>query len=131
MNVIDAIHTRHSYRGKYKAAPVPREDLITIMKAGLAAPSGCNKQTTSLIAIDDPEVLKKLHGVIRPGGHLRPHPENSHVKKHIKGSPTGLPFLRKQPERPRQPQLPSGLPKKMPNWRGGVLSKKEILFPGN
>ena len=66
MNVIDAIHTRHSYRGKYKAVPVPREDLITIMKAGLAAPSGCNKQTTSLIAIDDPEVLKKLHGVIHP-----------------------------------------------------------------
>ena len=66
MNVIDAIHSRHSYRGKYKAVPVPREDLITIMKAGLAAPSGGNKQTTSLIAIDDPEVLKKLHGVIHP-----------------------------------------------------------------
>ena len=66
MNVIDAIHTRHSYRGKYKAIPVPREDLITILKAGIAAPSGCNKQTTSLIAVDDPEVLKKLHGVIHP-----------------------------------------------------------------
>ena len=26
---------------------------MKIMKAGLAAPSGCNKQTTSLIAIDD------------------------------------------------------------------------------
>ena len=46
-----------------------------------------------VIAVDDPEVLKKLHGVIRPGGHLRPHPENSRVKKHIKGSPTGLPFF--------------------------------------
>ena len=66
MNVIDSIYTRHSYRGKYKDIPVPREDLITIMKAGIAAPSGCNKQTTSLIAIDDPEVLKKLHGVIHP-----------------------------------------------------------------
>ena len=66
MNVIDAIHTRHSYRGKFKDIPVPREDLVTIMKAGIAAPSGCNKQTTSMIAIDDPEVLKKLHGVIHP-----------------------------------------------------------------
>ena len=36
------------------------------MQAGLAAPSGCNKQTTSLIAVDDPEVLKKLHAVIDP-----------------------------------------------------------------
>lgn len=66
MNVIDVIHNRHSYRGKYKDTPVPRENLIKIMKAGLEAPSGCNKQTTSLIAIDDPIVLKKLHSVIDP-----------------------------------------------------------------
>lgn len=57
MNVKEAIHYRHSYRGRYKNIPVPRKDLITIMEAGLAAPSGCNTQTTSLIAIDDPEVL--------------------------------------------------------------------------
>ena len=66
MSVIDTILNRHSYRGKYKSTPVPREDLITIMKAGLSAPSGCNKQTTSLIAVDDPEVLEKLHSVIQP-----------------------------------------------------------------
>lgn len=66
MNVLEAIQRRHSYRGKYKSEPVSREDLITIMQAGLSAPSGCNKQTTSLIAVDDPEMMKKLHGVIDP-----------------------------------------------------------------
>ena len=66
MDVIDAIFHRRSYRGKYKSDPVPREDLITVMKAGLAAPSGCNKQTVSLIAVDDREVLKQLHAVIDP-----------------------------------------------------------------
>lgn len=66
MNAIEIINKRHSYRGKFKPTPVPRTDLITIMKAGLAAPSGCNKQTTSLIAVDDPEVMKKLHAVIDP-----------------------------------------------------------------
>lgn len=66
MSIIDIINQRHSYRGKYKSVPVPREDLITIMKAGLDAPSGCNKQTTSLIAVDDQEVLKKLRKVIDP-----------------------------------------------------------------
>lgn len=66
MTIIDLIHSRHSYRGKYENTPVPKEDLITIMKAGLDAPSGCNKQTTSLIAVDDPEVLKRLHQVINP-----------------------------------------------------------------
>ncbi len=66
MDVLDAMLSRHSYRGKYKATPVPREDLIRIMQAGLAAPSGCNKQTTALIAVDDPEILAKLHRVIEP-----------------------------------------------------------------
>ena len=66
MNVKEAIRARHSYRGRFKDTPVPREDLVTIMQAGLDAPSGCNKQTTSLIAVDDPEVLKKLHSVIIP-----------------------------------------------------------------
>ena len=57
---------RRSYRGRYKPVPVPRGDLEAIMEAGLAAPSGCNKQTTSLIAVDDPAVLEKLRGVIDP-----------------------------------------------------------------
>ena len=57
---------RTSYRGEYKSTPVPREDLKKIMEAGLCAPSGCNTQTTSLIAIDDAEVLKKLREVIEP-----------------------------------------------------------------
>ena len=66
MNVLEAIHTRRSYRGRFLPDPVPREDLVTIMEAGLAAPSGCNKQTTSLLAVDDPEVLRKLHSVVNP-----------------------------------------------------------------
>ena len=66
MNVLEAIRIRRSYRGKFKNIPVPREDLVTIMQAGLDAPSGCNKQTTSLIAVDDPRILEKLRGVIDP-----------------------------------------------------------------
>ena len=66
MDVMEAISRRHSYRGKFKPDPVPREDLARIMQAGLDAPSGCNKQTTGLIAVDDPDVLRKLHSVINP-----------------------------------------------------------------
>ena len=66
MSILDVIHNRHSYRGEYENKQVPREGLIKIMEAGLAAPSGCNKQTTSLIAVDDPAVLEKLHQVIVP-----------------------------------------------------------------
>ena len=66
MNVIEAINTRRSYRGTYKSDKVPKEDLITIMNAGLNAPSGCNKQTTSLICVDDPGILEQIHSVINP-----------------------------------------------------------------
>ena len=66
MNVLETISKRHSYRGSFKSDPVPREDLIKIMQAGLAAPSGCNKQTTSLIAIDDSDVLQRIKAVIDP-----------------------------------------------------------------
>ena len=62
----EQIMTRRSYRGKYRPERVPREDLKTILEAGLAAPSGCNKQTTSLIAVDDPEILKQINAVIDP-----------------------------------------------------------------
>ena len=66
MDALNVIMNRQSYRGKYQSAPVPREHLKTILEAGLAAPSGCNKQTVSLIAVDDPALLARLHGVIVP-----------------------------------------------------------------
>ena len=66
MDAIETILDRHSYRGKYLPDPVPREDLVTILKAGLAAPSGCNKQTVSLIAVDDPALLERFRAVIDP-----------------------------------------------------------------
>lgn len=66
MTILEAIFNRRSYRGEYLPIPVPREDLHTILEAGLAAPSGCNKQTTSLIALDDPQVLQRVLGVIQP-----------------------------------------------------------------
>jgi len=66
MNVFDAIKARASYRGEYLDKPVSREDLRAVMEAGLCAPSGCNKQTTSLIGVDDPEVLSRLKALIDP-----------------------------------------------------------------
>ncbi len=66
MTTFDVISARRSYRGKYLPTPVPREHLTAIMQAGLDAPSGCNKQTTSIIAVDDPILLARLRGVIDP-----------------------------------------------------------------
>ncbi len=65
MDTLAAILSRTSYRGAYRSTPVPREHLKLLLEAGLAAPSGCNKQTTSLIAVDDPELIKRLIALTR------------------------------------------------------------------
>lgn len=67
MNTFEAIAARHSYRGPYLDTPVPREHLKKILEAGCAAPSGCNCQTTSFIAVDDPEKIAELFTVIKKG----------------------------------------------------------------
>lgn len=66
MNVFNCIVKRHSYRGEYYSEPVSKEDLRKILEAGLAAPSGCNKQTTSLIAVDDEKLVEQIKAVIDP-----------------------------------------------------------------
>ncbi|MCL2764221.1 MAG: nitroreductase family protein [Treponema sp.] len=68
MNTFEAIKNRYSFRGIYKSTPVPREDLKKILEAGLAAPSGCNKQTTSLIALDDRELVGSVSKLVKKNG---------------------------------------------------------------
>jgi len=68
MDIFECIQKRYSYRGSYKNIPVPREDLEKIMKAGLAAPSGCNKQTTSFVGLDDMKILNSIAELIKKNG---------------------------------------------------------------
>ena len=65
-SAINTIGERHSYRGEFIQEAVPEADLITIAKAGIDAPSGCNKQTTDVIVVNDPEVLAKVKAQIEP-----------------------------------------------------------------
>ena len=60
------IRERRSYRGAFSDRPVPREDLEAIMEAGMDAPSGCNKQTVSAAAVNDPERVKRILSLIDP-----------------------------------------------------------------
>ncbi|MBO4386895.1 MAG: GNAT family N-acetyltransferase [Treponema sp.] len=65
-SALSTIACRRSYRGKFSSDEVPEEDLVAIARAGLDAPSGCNKQTTSLIIVNKKEILDKIKGVIDP-----------------------------------------------------------------
>lgn len=59
MNVYQAIHSRRSVR-KYTSAPVPREVLERIVKAGIEAPSGVNAQWRQYVIVDDPAVMERM-----------------------------------------------------------------------
>ncbi len=65
-SAVETIAVRHSYRGRFSEEPVPEEDLKTIASSGIAAPSGCNKQTTDIIVVNDPDVLGKIKASIDP-----------------------------------------------------------------
>ncbi|MCR4721918.1 MAG: GNAT family N-acetyltransferase [Lachnospiraceae bacterium] len=65
-STLNTISTRHSYRGTFLQESVPEEDLKAIARAGIDAPSGCNKQTTDVIVVNDPEVLARLKAQIEP-----------------------------------------------------------------
>lgn len=61
MELFEAIRQRYSYRGEFdRDHKVSRDELEKIVTAGVIAPSGCNKQTTEFVIIDDPQKLAEL-----------------------------------------------------------------------
>ena len=64
MDLFDAVAKRYSYRGDFTDAPVPREDLLKIVLAGIRAPSGKNEQTTSFVVVDDPDRLRQIAEIV-------------------------------------------------------------------
>lgn len=72
MTTTEAIKERASYRGKYLADSVSRENLKLILEAGLAAPSGCNSQTASIVAVDDSALLEQIRPLLKRVGSTAP-----------------------------------------------------------
>lgn len=58
-DALPVIHSRKSVR-RYTGEKVSTEDLLALMKAGMAAPSAVNKQPWAFIAVTDPATLVKL-----------------------------------------------------------------------
>lgn len=52
MNVIDCINERKSIRA-YLDKPIPKEDLKSVLEAGIAAPSSKNAQAWKFVVVDD------------------------------------------------------------------------------
>lgn len=59
MNTLDAIFNRKSIR-KYTDQKISKEDIETILKAGMAGPSAVNARPWSFIVVEDRETLNKM-----------------------------------------------------------------------
>ena len=53
-SVLEAIHARRSIR-EYKTTPIEREKLLTVAKAGIAAPNAMNRQAWAVRIVDSKE----------------------------------------------------------------------------
>ena len=60
MEFFETVNSRHSYRGPFTDAPVLDTDLVKIVEAGIKAPSAGNRQTTSFVIVNEPEVLDQI-----------------------------------------------------------------------
>jgi len=59
MDALEAIHTRRSIR-RFRDAPMPEDLVEQILRAGMMAPSACNKQPWRFVVIDDEELLAEI-----------------------------------------------------------------------
>lgn len=85
MEVLEAIGTRRSIR-RYKANPVPEEELEKILEAGRWAPSASNAQPWKFIVISDPEVRRMVGRLFLFGPFLAEAPVGIAVVVDPRGS---------------------------------------------
>jgi nitroreductase len=64
MELFEAIAKRYSHREEFTAAPVPREDLVKIVLAGMRAPSAKNDQVISFVIVDDSELIEAVSKIL-------------------------------------------------------------------
>ena len=61
METIEALLTRRSVR-KFTTQPVTEEQIDTLLRAAMHAPSACNQQPWHFLVIDDRELLERIRG---------------------------------------------------------------------
>lgn len=82
--VIENIMARRSIR-KYKAEPVSRETMDTILMCGINAPNGLNKQSWEIRVVDKPEVMAEIKEYMKAAN---PDFDPKMVEGCFRGAPT-------------------------------------------
>lgn len=90
--VIENIMARRSIR-KYKEGPVARETMQTILKCGINAPSGQNRQSWEVRVVDNPETMDEIISLMAAGN---PAADPGMIKGCFRGCPTMI-FIANDP----------------------------------
>lgn len=69
--VIDNIYARRSIR-QYQQKPVDREQIVSLLKAAMAAPSACNLQPWEFVVLDEPGQVEAARKHIGGGQFYAP-----------------------------------------------------------
>ncbi len=91
--VIENIMARRSIR-KYKAEPVSRETMDTILMCGINAPNGMNRQSWEVRVVDKPEVMTEIKEYMKAAN---PNVKPEAVEGCFRGAPTMV-FVANDPQ---------------------------------
>ncbi len=73
MDALEAIHTRRSIR-KYEPTPLTHEEIETLLRAAMAAPSAGNGQPWRFVVVTDRAILDRISGIHPYVGMVRTAP---------------------------------------------------------
>ena len=65
------IMSRTSVRSYKKNTPLSKEELTALVRAGMAAPSACDRRPQRFVAVDDPAQIEALAAVHPYAGYMR------------------------------------------------------------
>jgi nitroreductase len=70
-DILETIFKRRSIR-KFQDKPVEQEKLVTLLKAGMAAPTASNNQPWEFVVVDDPAVMEQFRTRMKYGPYNAP-----------------------------------------------------------
>ena len=90
MDFFDVVHARYSYRGEFESTPVPKDDLIKIVTAGIHAPSAGNAQSQRFYVVTSDDMLAQIREIFKHPGVATAPALILLVSKLLKFGPQGM-----------------------------------------
>ena len=71
MSLMETLNTRRTYR-RFAQKPVPQDVVDDMVEALRLSSCGANRQAVKLVVVQSPEMVKKVHPLVKWAGYLPP-----------------------------------------------------------